>query len=395
LALYLAGHDAVWQALQADLGKLTQEQGRMRERGGMTLVMGEATDREPVAYILNRGAYSSKGDRVTPATPSALPAMKPEWPQNRLGLAKWLVDRQNPLTARVTMNRLWADLFGTGIVETTEDFGVTGSRPSHPELLDWLAMEFMDSGWNYRRMAKAMVMSATYRQSARVSPVKLEKDPLNRMLSRGPHLRLDAEQLRDQALAASGLLVRAIGGRPVRPYQPEGIWETVAMKVSNTSMYKQDSGDALYRRSLYTFWKRTAPPPSMEILNAPTRDVFCTRRERTDTPLQALVTMNDPQFIEAARQLAAHACEISSHFDDRTDWITLSLMGRSMTSAEKKVLRGMHDRALTTFTKDPESAKALLAVGESRRSPMVPLLDLAAWTLVASEVMNLDESLTK
>ena len=252
--------------------------------------------------------------------------MNPELPRNRLGLARWMMSRDNPLTARVTVNRIWSYLFGLGIVETTEDFGVMGSRPIDQDLLDWLAVEFMDSKWDFRHVVKLMVMSSTYRQSEAISAVKLEKDPLNKLCSRGPHIRLDAEEIRDQALAASGLLVQKLGGPPVKPYQPEGVWEAVAMKDSNTRVYVQDKGEALYRRSLYTFWKRAAPPPALEILNAPSREVSCTRRDRTDTPLQAFVTMNDPQYLEAARQLAARAISQGENFDARLDAVTEPLL---------------------------------------------------------------------
>jgi hypothetical protein len=299
------------------------------------------------------------------------------------------------LVARVTVNRVWSQLFGAGIVETTEDFGVMGARPSNQELLDWLAVEFMDSGWNFRQIVKTMVMSATYRQAEAVSAEKLEKDPANRWLARGPHLRLDAEEIRDQALAASGLIVNKIGGPPVKPYQPEGVWEAVAMKESDTKVYKQDAGPALYRRSLYTYWKRTAPPANMEILNAPSRETFCTRRERTDTPLQALVTLNDTQFVEASRQIAARAILSSTSFDSRLDKITEPLLARPLARDERAVLRKMEQDFLKKYQDDPADANALLAVGESKADKKIPPAELAAWTLVASEILNLDESLTK
>ena len=358
--------------------------------------MEEKKDSQPIAHVLIRGNYASKGDEVSANTPASLPpALEADMPHNRLGLARWIVARENPLMARVTVNRLWSQIFGTGIVETTEDFGVMGARPTDQDMLDWLAVEFMDSGWDFRHMVKTMVMSATYSQSEKISPEKLEKDPLDKLYSRSPHLRLDAEEIRDQALAASGLLVPAVGGPPVKPYQPEGVWESVAMADSNTRFYKQDTGPALYRRSMYTFWKRTAPPPSMEILNAPTRDVFCTRRDRTDTPLQAFVTLNDPQFVEAARELADRAVSSSKDFDARLDSITLRLMGRRLTADERSIVRRIQQRALQKFQQDPKDAAALVAVGESKPRANLPNAELAAWTLAASEIMNLDESLTK
>jgi hypothetical protein len=285
---------------------------------------------EPFAHVLNRGVYSDKGEKVGPGTPAVLPPMPADAPKNRLGLARWLNDPANPLPARVTMNRAWYYFFGTGIVESNDDFGIMGARPSHPKLLDWLAAEFIDSKWDHRHMIKLMVTSETYRQSGKVTPEKLEKDPSNKLLARGPRIRLDAEPIRDLALAASGLLSPKVGGPPVKPYQPEGIWEAVAMPQSNTRHYKQDSGEALYRRSLYTMWKRTAAPATMEIFNAPTREVFCVRRDRTNTPLQALALMNDPQFVEASRELAARAIRSSPDPAERIDFITLRLTARTL-----------------------------------------------------------------
>jgi hypothetical protein len=393
--LYLTAFDPPIQKLQAEMVQLKSEEEEFRQRGATTLIMDERKDSEPVANILVRGNYASKGAQVSAATPDALPHMAPDLPRNRLGLAQWLLARDNPLLARVTVNRVWAHLFGVGIVETTEDFGVKGARPSNQDLLDWLAVEFIDSGWNFRQSVKTMVMSATYRQSEIISPEKLAKDPQNKLCSRGPHVRLEAEEIRDQALAASGLLVEKVGGPPVKPYQPEGIWESVAMKDSNTRVYTQDHGDALYRRSMYTFWKRIAPPPSLEILNAPSREVFCTRRDITDTPLQALVTLNDPQFVEAARQLAAKALRSSTNFDACLNQITEPLLARDLSAKERPVLHKMHESALKTYQADTAAAKSLLAVGESKNDEHLPAPELAAWTLVASEIMNLDESLTK
>jgi hypothetical protein len=393
--VYLAGFDAPARKLYSQLGELKTEQARLRERGSTTLIMDEKKDTEPAAYVLVRGNYASKGAKVAAATPESLPPFKEGWPRNRLGLAQWMVSRDNPLTARVTVNRLWSELFGSGIVETTEDFGVMGARPTNQDLLDWLAVELMDSGWDFRHIVKTMVLSSAYRQSAAVTPAKLEKDPSNKLVSRGPHFRLDAEEIRDEALAASGLLMRRVGGPSTRPYQPEGVWEAVAMTVSNTRVYQQDHGDGLYRRSVYTFWKRIAPPPALEILNAPSREVFCTRRERSNTPLQAFVTMNDTQFVEAARALAAHAIESSTGFNGRLNAITEALIARRMDKLEQEVVHRMLDRSTKKFLGDPAAAKALITVGESKAPEKLPPAELAAWTLVASEVMNMDESLTK
>jgi hypothetical protein len=295
--------------------------------------------------------------------------------------------------ARVTMNRLWHNLFGTGIVETVEDFGITGATPSHPELLDWLALEFQRTGWDHRAMAKTLVMSATFRQSAKVDARKLEVDPANRLLSRGPRHRLDAEVIRDQALAAAGLLVRKVGGPSVRPYQPEGIWEAVAMKASNTRSYKQDAGEGLWRRSVYTFWKRTAHLPSLDIFNAPSREVCTVRRERTNTPLQALVMLNDPQYVEAARVLAEQALATSRDFDGRLDAITTRVIARKLAPRERAVARRLLDAARTKYNTDAKAAAELVAVG-ARPAKHPDKAELAAWTLVASKVLNLDEALS-
>ncbi|OYV06600.1 MAG: hypothetical protein CFE26_05420 [Verrucomicrobiales bacterium VVV1] len=377
---YLAQVDTVSRDLSNKIDQLEAEQAQIRSEGTITLVMEEKPG-EAFANILTRGVYSAKGDRVTANTPAALPAMPKDAPKNRLGLAKWLVDPANPLPARVTMNRTWYYFFGTGIVETTEDFGIMGARPSHPHLLDWLASEFM-------------VTSKAYRQSAVVSPEKLETDPLNRLISRGPRIRLDAEQLRDMALASSDLLSPKIGGPSVKPYQPEGLWEAVAMDQSNTRFYKQDSGESLYRRSLYTFWKRTAAPASMEILNAPTREVFCVRRDRTNTPLQALVVLNDPQFVEASRQLAALAIASSPDVDLRIDFITKRLLDRLANPSERKIIRTSLESILADFTAKPDEAAKLLKVGETP-APAIPAPELAAWTMIASQILNLDETLTR
>jgi hypothetical protein len=392
---YLTAYDSTSQKLEAELAALEAAEEPIMKRGATTLVMEEKADTKPMAHVLLRGNYTTQGAEVSAATPAALPPMALDLPRNRLGLARWIMSRQNPLVARVTVNRLWSQLFGTGIVETTEDFGVMGARPSNQELLDWLAVSFMDSGWNFRQTVKTMVMSATYQQSEAVSPEKLEKDPQNRLLSRGPHLRLDAEEIRDQALAASGLLVQKVGGPPVKPYQPEGVWEAVAMKESDTKVYKQDTGPALYRRSLYTYWKRTAPPASMEILNAPSRETFCTRRERTDTPLQALVTLNDTQYIEASRYLAARAILASPSFDLRLDEITEPLLARTMSPEERTVMHKLEVYFLKHYQDDPKDAQALLGVGASKADKSIPPAQWAAWTLLASEILNLDESLTK
>ncbi len=392
---YFVGNiDAPSRELRAGLDGVKAEQATLRERGSVSLVMEEKKD-APFAHVLTRGAYADLGEKVTPDTPAVLPPMAADAPKNRLGLARWLNDPANPLPARVTMNRTWSYFFGAGLVETSSDFGVMGSRPSHPKLLDWLAAEFVDSKWDYRHMLKLIVTSATYRQSGVVSLAMLEMDPANRLLARGPRYRLDAEQIRDLALSSAGLLSPKVGGPSVKPYQPEGIWEAVAMPQSNTKTYREDQGEGLYRRSLYTIWKRTAAPPSMEIFNAPTREVFCVRRDLTNTPLQALVLLNDPQFIEASRELASHALKEQADFDARLDFITGRLSGRKFDTAEREIVRKSLDSALTNFRTRPDDAKNLITTGATppRKDADVP--ELAAWTLLASQILNLDETITR
>ncbi|MCU0777831.1 MAG: DUF1553 domain-containing protein [Akkermansiaceae bacterium] len=391
---FLANIDAPSREIRARLDTLKTEQRELQARGSISLVMEEKKE-QPYAHVLNRGVYTDKGERVTPDTPAVLPPMPADSPKNRLGLARWLNDPANPLPARVTMNRTWYYFFGTGIVESNSDFGIMGSRPSHPKLLDWLAAEFVDSKWNYRHMIKLMVTSSAYRQSGRVTPEKLEKDPFNHLLARGPRVRLDAEPIRDLALAAAGLLSPKTGGPPVKPYQPEGIWEAVAMPQSNTRHYKQDSGEALYRRSLYTMWKRTAAPATMEIFNAPTREGFCVRRDRTNTPLQALALMNDPQFVEAARELAAHAIRSSADPDARIDHITLRLLARVLDEDERKIARDSLAAMLETYRAKPEDAGKLITTGAKPPPQDIDPAELAAWTLVASQLLNLDETITR
>lgn len=372
------------------------ERRAIAARGATTLVMQDRTDAKPLAHILNRGQYDQPGAEVQPNVPSVLPPMPAAFPRNRLGLAQWLVDRANPLTARVTVNRLWQEVFGIGIVKTTEDFGSQGEPAVNPELLDWLAVQFRDSNWDVKGIFKLMVTSAAYRQSAVTTPDKIQKDPDNRLISRGPRFRMDAEMIRDYALAASGLLSPAIGGPSVKPYQPERIWETVAMEQSNTRYYERDQGEKVYRRSLYTFWKRSAPPPSMDIFNAPSRETCTVRRERTDTPLQALVTMNDTQFVEAARYLAQGALESGKgQLSPEVNFMTARLLTRSLTLKEAAIIDHSYRDYLAYYSSHLEEAGKLLRVGQAKTNPRLPKPELAALTMIANEVMNLDEVLNK
>ncbi len=320
--------DPVSKTLRKALTILEQEEAAIKERGTVAHVMHEKSA-AAMAHVLFRGEYDKRRDPVKPDTPDALPPMPSGLSRDRLGLAQWLIRPENPLTARVVVNRFWQEVFGTGLVRTTGDFGVSGELPSHPELLDWLAVDFRSSGWDVKRLFRLIVESAVYRQSAAVTPEKREKDPHNRLLSRGPRFRMDAEMIRDTALSSSGTLVGKLGGESVKPYQPEGVWEAVAMPESNTHFYRPDHGDRLYRRGLYTLWKRSAPPASLDIFNAPSREICTVRRERTNTPLQALVTLNDPQFVEAARSLAQLALQYGGPSTDlRIDFIARRLIAR-------------------------------------------------------------------
>ncbi len=396
LLSYLNTEDDEYRRLAARRLEIDGEWRELRRRGSITHVMQELPESEAAAHILYRGMYDQPRERVVAGTPAALPPMPDSAPRNRLGLAQWLTSDTNPLMARVTVNRFWQQLFGTGLVKTSEDFGVQGEVPSHPELLDHLATEFRDSGWDVKGLFRGLVTSATYRQAATLTPEKLERDPDNRLLSRGPRFRMDAEMVRDTALAASGLLVRKIGGASVKPYQPEGHWERVAMTQSNTARYKRDSGDKLYRRSLYTFWKRSAPPPSMTIFDAGNREHSMVRRERTNTPLQALVTMNDPQFVEASRFLAQRAMrEAGDGFDRRLDFITTRLLARPFGDTERAVARSTYDGLVELYRADEAGAKKLIGVGESAHDAALPASESAAWTMLASQLMNLDEALNK
>ena len=390
---WLPEHDATYRDYAAQLAHAQQEQAAIKARGTSAYVMNENSS-PPSAYILMRGDYDKRKEMVKPSTPAALPPFPDSFPRNRLGFAKWLLLPEQPLTARVTVNRYWQELFGTGLVRTSGDFGVAGELPSHPELLDWLALEFRDSGWDIKKFFTLLVSSSAYRQSAVSTPLKNEKDPGNRLLSRGPRFRMDAEMIRDYALAASGLLVEKIGGPSVKPYQPSGVWEAVAMIGSNTRNYVQDKGENLYRRSMYTFWKRAAPPASMEIFNAPNRETCAVRRERTNTPLQALVTLNDPQFVEAARALAERTMTES---DDAKglDYLARRILCRPLHENESAILAGVKKDLLAYYKEHPDDARKLLTVGEFKNNDKLDPSQLATWTMVANQLFNLDETLNK
>jgi mono/diheme cytochrome c family protein len=380
LARELAAADAAVEALT--------------RKGPATLVIRE---KPTPAYsdVLKRGDYFARVERVEPGVPHFLPPLPAGAPRNRKGLADWLLAPEQPLFARVTVNRMWQEVFGTGLVDSTGDFGVMGSKPSHPALLDWLAVEFRESGWDTRKFYRLLVTSATYRQDARVTPEHLTRDPANRLLARGPRFRMDGETLRDAALAVSGLLVERVGGPPVKPYQPAGMWEEVAMPEANTKIYEPGTGEDLYRRSIYTFWKRASPPPSMETFDSPSRELVCVKRPRSNTPLQAFVTLNDVQWVEAARKLAERALHGASDEKARFAFLATTTLGRAPSEREQRVLAASLQRFSTHFRADRNAAILLTGVGEASSDPRLDVSELASWTLVASQLLNLDEFLTK
>lgn len=363
-----------------------------------TLVMNVA-DEPRTTYILNRGQYDQPLEAVQPNAPSALPPLPEDAEANRLGLARWLTSPDHPLMARVTVNRFWQMLFGQGIVSTAADFGSQGALPSHPELLDWLAVEFIDSGWDVKGLLKQMVMSATYRQQSNASERALLHDPENRWLARGPRFRLQAEFIRDAALLTGGLMVDRLGGPSVNPYQPAGLWKEVSHYGSTPAtaqVFVQDHGESLYRRSLYTYWKRTAPPPSMLTFDAPNREVCTITRESTNTPLQALVLLNDPQFVEASRGLSARVLnEKDLEDEDRLQLAFETVLSRSPNRKEMQILKKRLADERTYYADAPDKAVAYLSVGESPRNPALDTVEHAAWTAVASMIMNLSEAVTR
>ncbi|TWT31053.1 Planctomycete cytochrome C [Posidoniimonas corsicana] len=393
---YLTSLDADYQQLDARVASLQQERNAIDARSPVTHIQRERADRQPMAHVLLRGAYDQPGEQVAAATPAALPPLPEGAPANRLGLARWTVDRSNPLTARVTVNRFWQEVFGQGLVTTPEDFGVTGMLPSHPHLLDWLAVDFQDNGWDVKRLFKQMLMSAAYRQSAAATPGVIERDPANALLSRGPRFRMDAEVLRDSALATSGLLSRKMYGPGTRPYQPGDIWNVVGLPGADTREYVQDQGEELHRRTLYHFWKRMAHPPNLDAFNAPSREVCTVRRERTNTPLQALVTLNDPQFVEAARRLAENTLRDFPD-DDRQALrrVARRVLCRDFTAAERDVLLTDKQAYDDYYQAEPVAAAALIGVGDTPLYDGIAPADLASWTMICSQVMNLDEALNK
>ncbi len=360
-----------------------------------TMVMEDMDSLRPT-YILDRGQYDAPGRPVEAGTPKAVLGFDKQLVKNRKGLAEWLFSPEHPLTARVAVNRYWQMIFGQGIVSTPEDFGSQGALPSHPQLLDWLAVEFRDSGWDTKHLLKLIVMSATYQQTAAVTPKLVQQDPENMLLARGPQVRLTAEQIRDHALSISGLLSKKQGGPSVKPYQPQGLWLQVASGNQTLRKYIQDHEEDLYRRSLYTFWKRTIPPPSMIVFDAPSREQCSIKRRTTSTPMQALVLLNDPQFTEASRILAQRMVEEGgTQAEDRITYAFRWATSRPPREKELKVLMDLLSAEQEAFQSDKQAAENLLAIGESPLPGTSDLAELAAYSIVANAILNLTETIQK
>jgi hypothetical protein len=377
-------------ASSAEIAELEREKQKLEDKIPTTMVMQEMPEPRP-AFLLTRGEYDKPGERVFPAVPASLNWHDQPPIRNRLDFARWLMSPKNPLTARVTVNRIWQLYFGTGLVKTTNDFGAQGERPMHGELLDWLAVEFIAGGWNMKALHKSIVMSATYRQSSQMNPELVKRDPDNRLFARGPRLRLPAEMVRDQALAVSGLLVEKVGGPSVLPYQPSGLW-----KELGDVDFTQDHGDSLYRRSMYTFWKRTVAPPAMITFDAAGRESCRVLQTRTNTPLQALTLMNEVTYVEAARKLAERMLrEGGDTANERLTYTFRLVLTRRPSEDEIKVLTAALKRHQEHFRQHSKAATELLAVGESPRDEKLDAVELAAYATVANLILNLDETITK
>jgi len=388
-----------YRKTQTSFAELVAERRKLTDGLPTTQVM-EEMDQSRQAYVLERGRYDQHGEKVNPAPPAVLTPQRNGDPPNRLGLARWLVDPEQPLTARVTVNRFWQMMFGHGIVRTPEDFGVQGQRPTHPQLLDWLAVEFAEGGWDVQSLLKTIVMSSTYRQSSRATSEQRAKDPDNRLLARAPRIRLQAEFIRDSALAAGGLLVHEMGGPGIMPYQPAGLWREVAYLpdsgVYSAQVYQLSEGSNLHRRSVYTFWKRTVPPPNMQAFDAPDRESCIVRRNRSNSPLQALVLLNDPTYVEAARGVAQRVLrEGGTSSSDRVELAFRTTVGRRPTPPETTTLTAALDEQLREFRGDPEAATRLLSIGQSSVAQHLDPVELAAYTTVCSIILNLDETITR
>ena len=359
------------------------------------MVMQEMSEKRQ-AFILNRGAYDKPTTPVNSEMSKSILAYNNTFTDDRLGLSNWLFDKKNPLTARVTVNRLWQQCFGKGIVATPDDFGNQGALPTHPELLDWLALELMENNWDLKATLKTIVMSATYQQSSKVTEELLEIDPENNLLAHAPRLRLSAEMIRDHALSVSGLLDKTVGGPSVKPYQPDGLWaETIGGGGGSLAKYIQDQGSKIYRRSIYTFWKRTVPPPSMMTFDATSRDVCAVKRPTTSTPLQALVMLNDPQIIEASRVLSYLVIEKEKEVKSRIAMMFKLATSRTIQKDELENLANFFEEEKTKFQASPKNAKALLQIGEYPQRALLNDAELAAYTIIATTIFNLDETITR
>jgi len=390
---YRREHSQEYRELFGKMDKWREESGAIDKAIPSTMVAKEM-DKPRDTFMLMRGEYDKKGDKVTAGLPAFLPPLPAGAPTNRLGLALWLVNPEHPLTARVNVNRLWQQVFGIGLVKTAEDFGVQGDNPSHPELLDWLATEFIRSGWNVKEMMRLLVTSAAYRQTSKASPQWRARDPENRLLARGPRFRVDAEVVRDAALAMSGLLLEKEGGRAVKPFEPPGLWEAVSF--NNSQKYVPDQGEGQYRRSLYTYWKRQSPPPNMLLFDAPTREYCVVRRPRTNTPLQALALLNDLQFVEASRALAQRILlEGGRTTEERIRYGFRIATARVPGADELRILKNILTEQTAQFRAEPEAATKLLGVGAFKADTSLDRSELAAWATIATMLLNLDETVTK
>lgn len=389
---FLKNHFEPAAALRAEMRPIETEASRLRRSGAKVMVMAELPEPR-ITRILERGAFDQPREEVSAGTPEFLPPMANSLPRNRLGLARWLVSPEHPLTARVIVNRTWERFFGIGLVKTQEDFGSQSEAPSHPELLDYLARWLIENGWDLKALERQIVTSAIYRQQSRVTPNALAIDPENRLLARAPRYRLPAGVIRDQALFAGGLMVDRVGGPPVKPYQPTGLWKEI---IKGRVEYKRDSGEKLYRRSLYTLWRRAVKPPLMVLLDSNDRDTCAVNQKRTNTPLQALLLMNDITFVEASRGLGSRMIiEGGEHAADRIDHGFLLALGRKAAAEEQRVLASQLNADLSHYRARPDEAKALLAVGESPWNESLDPAELAAHTNIARVILNLDEALTK
>ncbi|WP_158860338.1 PSD1 and planctomycete cytochrome C domain-containing protein [Lunatibacter salilacus] len=386
---------ALSTALIGDVNSGANYQALLSETGKLRVSVMADLDTIRPSFVLLRGDYETYGEEVFPGTPERILPFDNAYPKNRLGLSQWLFDTGNPLTARVFVNRIWQQIFGAGLVSTPGDFGMQGALPTHPELLDWLAVEFMENGWDIKRLLRQIVLSNTYRQSSNVNPDHLKKDPENIYLARFPRNRLPAEHIRDLVLSSSGLLVPTIGGPSVKPYQPPGLWELATSGRGNLASYKQDSLGALYRRGLYTFIKRTVPPPSMILFDASNRDECEIERERTNTPLQALMMMNDPTVLEASRVLAATLMKETGTREDVVREGFRRIVGRNADQIEISILAEFLEEMLLDFESNPDVAIQLLQVGDSPIPTDLPISELAAMMQVIHTIYNMEESITK